>query len=83
MRFKAKATLGNSHGIYDTAYQFGDQGELVGTPDELAREVARFLGKFTEGEVQALRYGAPHFFVELLVTPEGQPEDTIFTEGKP
>jgi len=89
MRFRAKASVGNSRGIFDAAYNFGlgaappNEAEMLGTPLEIGAEVARYLALLTPDDIQTMRYGTPQFFVEFIITPEGQPEDTIFTEGKP
>ena len=47
MRFRVKATLGNSHGIYEAAYDFGEESELRGEPQEIGLALANYLQALT------------------------------------
>lgn len=74
MRFVVQASVGNADGVFDAAYAFGstsgEQAQFRGTPDQIGAEVARFLSTLTPEDCQAMRYGTPRFFVELIITPD-------------
>jgi hypothetical protein len=73
MWFRVEASVGNSNGVFDAAYDFGEEsGEearFTGTPREIGEAVARFLSSLTPEACQAMRYGTSRFFVQLIVSP--------------
>lgn len=78
MRFTVQASVGNADGVFDAAYDFGaeggDEGQLTGTPEEIGFAMARYLSGLTPEACAAMRYGTDRFFVQLIITPEAQPE---------
>ncbi len=76
MRFSVRASVGNSDGVFDAAYDFGDsvgdQGGMVATPEEIGAEVTRYLKSLDKADMDAMRYGTAHFFVELIIEPAMQ-----------
>ncbi len=49
----------------------------------MPRPWPNYLQALTPAHVEKLRFGAPQFFLELIITPEGQSEEMIYTEGWP
>jgi hypothetical protein len=74
MRFLVRASVGNAEGVFDAAYEFGrtrgTEAEFLGTPEEIGRELARYLSTLTPEDLKAMRYGTDRFFVELIITPD-------------
>lgn len=74
MVFRVEASVGNADGVFDAAYDFGEgsgeQAAMKGTPREVGDAVGRFLASLTPEDCQAMRYGTPRFFVQLVITPE-------------
>jgi hypothetical protein len=74
MRFRVEASVGNADGVFDAAYNFGEEsGEeaaMTGTAREIGDAVADYLMSLTPEDCQAMRYGTPRFFVQLVVTPD-------------
>jgi hypothetical protein len=79
MRFRVGASVGNSDGIFDAAYDFGEgSGEeavMSGTPREVGDAVARYLGSLTAEDCREMRYGTARFFIQLVITPEVSADD--------
>lgn len=73
MRFRVEASVGNSDGVFDAAYDFGEgsgeEASMTGTPQEIGEAVSRFLSSLSAEDCEAMRYGTSHFFVQLIVTP--------------
>jgi hypothetical protein len=74
MRFLVEASVGNSDGAFDAAYEFGssanEEAQITGTPEQIGREVTRYLSTLTPADCQTMRYGTSRFFLELIVTPD-------------
>jgi alkanesulfonate monooxygenase SsuD/methylene tetrahydromethanopterin reductase-like flavin-dependent oxidoreductase (luciferase family) len=72
-RWEAQASSGNGPGIFDAAYAYGqtrgEEGQLVGTAEQVADELAALLAALTWGDVEAMRSGISRYFVELLIVP--------------
>lgn len=77
MRFVVQASVGNSDGIFDAAYDFGigsgKEAKMHATSKEIGAEVARFLSTLTPEDCKAMRYGTRRFFIELIIEPEESP----------
>jgi hypothetical protein len=75
-RWEAQASSGNGSGIFDAAYGFGqtrgEEGQLVGTAEQVADELAALLATLTREDVEAMKYGTERYFVELVVVPDTQ-----------
>jgi hypothetical protein len=73
MRFRVDAAVGNSRGIFDAAYSFGndrdDEGTMTGTPQEIGESIVRFLEGVTPEDCQIMKYGTEKVYFELLITP--------------
>jgi hypothetical protein len=71
MRFKAFASVGNGDGVFDAAYSFGSglDGEATacGSPEEIGKEVARYLAELTPEDCKTMEYGTGRFFVDLHI----------------
>ncbi len=81
MRFQMSASVGNSDGLFDAAYQFGNatngEAQMSGTPEEIGAEVARYLSSLTPEDCREMQYGTQRFFIEFIVTPdESIPSDS-------
>jgi hypothetical protein len=74
MRFLVRASVGNAEGVFDAAYELGrsrgTEAEYLGTPEEIGREVARYLSTLTPDDCETMRYGTDRFFVELIITTD-------------
>ena len=59
MRFRIKASVGNADGVFDAAYNFGEEsGEeaaMTGTPRELGDALARYLASLSPDDCRAMR----------------------------
>jgi alkanesulfonate monooxygenase SsuD/methylene tetrahydromethanopterin reductase-like flavin-dependent oxidoreductase (luciferase family) len=77
-RWEAEASSGNGAGIFDAAYVYGqtrgEEGQLVGTAEQVADELAALLAALTRADVEAMRSGTGRYFVELVVVPNTQGE---------
>jgi hypothetical protein len=71
LRFEASAEVGNANGVFDGAYEFGVEGEVVGSADDIGRAVARYLKTLTAADVEAMKYDTQRFFVRLVIEPKG------------
>jgi hypothetical protein len=74
MRFQVQASVGNTDGVFDAAYEFGrcagEEAQMTATPQEIGQEVARYLATLTPTDCEAMKYGTSRFFVELIIVPE-------------
>lgn len=75
MQFRVEASVGNSKGVFDAAYDFGlgfgtTEAEMSGTPEEIGAAVARYLSLLTPEDCQDMKYGTDCFFVKLVIVPE-------------
>ena len=70
--WEASAAVGNSRGVFDACYRYGnsqgDEGHLLGTSQELGAELARVLQELTRGDVETMKYRTTRFFMELVIT---------------
>jgi alkanesulfonate monooxygenase SsuD/methylene tetrahydromethanopterin reductase-like flavin-dependent oxidoreductase (luciferase family) len=77
-RWKAQASSGNGSGVFDACYGYGqtrgEEGQLVGTAEQVADELAALLAALTKGDVEAMRAGTSRYFVELVVVPGSEGE---------
>lgn len=71
LRFVANAEVGNAAGVYDGAYEFGVEGEVVGSADQIGQAVARYLKALTAADVEAMKHGTERFFLRLVIEPKG------------
>lgn len=67
--------MGHANGVCDAVYDFGQEAERSGTPQESGVEVARFLALLTPEDCQTTRYDTAPFFIQLTITPE-EPAET-------
>jgi hypothetical protein len=78
MRFRIEASVGNADGVFDAAYEFGEgsgeEAAITGTPREIGDAVARYLSSLAPEDCQAMRYGTPRFFIQLVVAPDEPPQ---------
>jgi hypothetical protein len=73
--WEAHAEVGNANGVFDAAYDFGEgveglgngSSELVGTAEDVGRELARLLASLTKNDVTAMEYGTGDFFLQVTV----------------
>jgi hypothetical protein len=79
MRWRVKATACNAEGPFDAAYEMGrgvgDEGGMVGTPEEVGRELARFLAVLTPEDVNTMKYQTGRFYLELILEPADAGEE--------
>jgi hypothetical protein len=69
--WEATAVAGNTDGVFDACYRYGnsqgDEGHLLGTAQELGAELARVLQGLSRSDVEAMKYGTDRFFLLLVV----------------
>ena len=70
MNFRVSAVVGNSDGDFDACYDFGDDSELTGTPEEIGAEVTRILSTLTKNDCEEMKYGTDSFYVKFIATPK-------------
>jgi hypothetical protein len=82
MRWRADATSCNDNGPFDAAYEFGlgvdPEGfgaGMTGTPEEIGKELARFLSVLTRQDVETMKYGTGRYYVELILGPVDEEEE--------
>ncbi len=70
--WEASACAGNTSGIFDACYSYGnskgDEGYLVGTAAEVGAELTRVLQELTQDDVKTMKYGTDRFFLQVYVT---------------
>lgn len=69
LTFVADAAEGNADGVYDGAYSFGVEGEVIGSADEIGRAVTRYLASLTAADVERMKLGTERFFLQLIIEP--------------
>jgi hypothetical protein len=74
MRFRVEAAVGNSHGVFDAAYDFGEgsgeEAAMTGPARDVGDAVTRYLGSLTAEDCREMRYGTARFFIQLVITPD-------------
>ena len=67
--FVADAEVGNSNGVYDGACEFGVEGEVRGSAEEIGRAVTEYLAALTTSTVEEMKYGTTRFFLKVVIEP--------------
>jgi hypothetical protein len=73
MIFNVTASVGNRDGVFDAAYSFGpgpEEASMRGTPEEIGKEVTRFLLALTREDCKEMEYGTGQCFIELRIEPD-------------
>src|SRR4051812_27595083 len=67
LRFVADAAVGNADGVYDGAYDFGVEGEVIGTAQEIGEAVARYLASLSGDDVERMKLGTSRFYLQVVI----------------
>jgi hypothetical protein len=67
IEFSVRAKVCDGHGPFDSAYGFGDEGDMVGTADEIALALGHFLSEIGPDEIKEMEHETGVFYVELKI----------------
>lgn len=68
-----QAAVGNTEGVFDADYDFGDgvggEGGMVGTAEEIAQELVRHLKGMDIRDFETMKYGTDDVYIQLILRP--------------
>jgi hypothetical protein len=67
--FEADASQCDANGVYDAAYDFGEEGTFRGAAEEVGRAVATYLSSLDREAVERLKQGTNRYYLQLVIEP--------------